>query len=45
VEEDFVNSITTGAPVRLTSFEDGVRYMAVVDRAYEAWLSTTEQGI
>lgn len=45
VEEDFVASITTGAPVRLTSFEDGVRYMAVVDRAHEAWLTTTEQGI
>ncbi|HML97396.1 MAG TPA: Gfo/Idh/MocA family oxidoreductase [Tepidiformaceae bacterium] len=43
VEEDFVNSITTGAPVRLTSFEDGVRYMAVVDRAHQAWFTSTEQ--
>jgi len=45
VEEDFVDSITTGAPVRLTSFADGVRYMAVIDRAHQAWHTTTEQVI
>jgi predicted dehydrogenase len=27
VEQDFVDSIRTGAPVELTSFEDGLRYM------------------
>lgn len=45
VEEDFVASVTTGAPVRLTSFEDGVRYMRVVDRAHWAWETATEQAI
>jgi predicted dehydrogenase len=45
VEEDFVAAVTAGAPVRLTSFEDGVRYMRVVDRAHWAWETATEQGI
>ena len=31
VEADFVDSIRTGAPVRLTSFVDGVRYMAFTE--------------
>lgn len=31
VEADFVNSIRTGDPVRLTSFEDGIRYMMVTE--------------
>jgi predicted dehydrogenase len=31
VEEDFVASIRDGAPVRLTSFVDGVRYMAFTE--------------
>ncbi|MEO9253994.1 MAG: Gfo/Idh/MocA family oxidoreductase, partial [Tepidiformaceae bacterium] len=34
VEEDFVASIREGAPVRLTSFGDGVRYMRFVDAAW-----------
>jgi predicted dehydrogenase len=37
VEEDFVASIRTGAPVRLTSFPDGVRYMRFVDAAWRSW--------
>ncbi len=37
VEEDFVNSILTGAPVRLTNFADGVRYMRFVDTAWRSW--------
>lgn len=32
VEADFVDSIRNGTPVRLTSFEDGVRYMRFTDR-------------
>ena len=31
VEADFVRSIRTGAPVNLTSFEQGVRYMAFTE--------------
>jgi predicted dehydrogenase len=34
VEEDFINSIRTGEPVRLTNFTDGVRYMAFTDAVY-----------
>jgi predicted dehydrogenase len=37
VEEDFVASVATGAPVRLTNFEDGARYMAVIDAAHESY--------
>jgi predicted dehydrogenase len=40
VEEDFVNSIRTGAPVRLTNFADGVRYMQFVDAT---WRSINEE--
>jgi predicted dehydrogenase len=40
VEEDFVNSIRTGEPVRLTNFEDGVRYMRFTDAIYRS----QEQG-
>jgi predicted dehydrogenase len=36
VEEDFVASVRDGAPVRLTSFADGVRYMRVIDAAHES---------
>lgn len=32
VEADFVNSIRTGAPVRLTSFEAGIAYMKFTDQ-------------
>jgi predicted dehydrogenase len=38
VEEDFVASIREGAPVRLTSFADGVRYMRVIDAAHRSYL-------
>ena len=31
VEEDFVDSIRDGAPVELTSFDEGVRYMAFTE--------------
>ncbi|MCK9518667.1 MAG: Gfo/Idh/MocA family oxidoreductase [Dehalococcoidia bacterium] len=37
VEQDFVDSITAGAPVRLTNFSDGVRYMRFVDAAWRSW--------
>jgi predicted dehydrogenase len=37
VEADFVDSIRNGAPVRLTSFTDGVRYMRFIDAAWESW--------
>ncbi|WP_322796445.1 Gfo/Idh/MocA family oxidoreductase [Tepidiforma sp.] len=37
VEEDFIASIREGAPVRLTSFEDGLAYMRVVDTAHRSW--------
>lgn len=36
VESDFVDSIVNGAPIRLTSFEDGVRYMRFVDAAWRS---------
>ena len=31
VEADFINSIRDGAPVELTSFEDGLLYMQLID--------------
>ncbi len=37
VEEDFINSIRTGAPVELTSFEDGVKYMGFTEAVYLSW--------
>lgn len=37
VEADFADSIERGAPVRLTSFADGVRYMRFVDAAWRSW--------
>jgi predicted dehydrogenase len=37
VEADFVDSIRTGAPVRLSSFEDGVRYMRLVEAVWASW--------
>lgn len=36
VEADFVNSIRTGDPVRLTSFEDGMRYMMVTEAIFRS---------
>ncbi len=37
VEADFVESIRTGAPVRLTDFATGVRYMRFTEAAWKAW--------
>lgn len=37
VEEDFINSIRTGKPVELTSFENGLKYMRFTQRAYNSW--------
>lgn len=37
VEQDFVDSITKGMPVRLTNFQDGVRYMRFIDAAWRSW--------
>jgi predicted dehydrogenase len=37
VEADFVESIRTGAPVRLTDFATGVRYMRFTEAAWRAW--------
>ncbi len=37
VEADFVDSIREGKPVTLTSFEDGVRYMAFTDAVHRSW--------
>jgi len=37
VESDFVDSVRSGAPVRLTNFEDGLRYMAFMDAAWKSW--------
>ena len=37
VEEDFVASIRTGAPVKLTDFATGVRYMRLTDAVWRSW--------
>jgi len=37
VEADFVESIRTGEPVRLTDFPTGVRYMRFTEAAWTAW--------
>jgi hypothetical protein len=34
VEADFIDSIRDGAPVRLTNFTDGVRYMEFTDTVH-----------
>lgn len=39
VEADFIHSIRTGAPVELTSFADGVKYMRFTEAVYLAWQS------
>jgi len=45
VEEDFVASVLQGAPVRLTSFPDGVRYMRVIDAAHESYRAGSARPI
>ncbi len=37
VEEDFINSVRTGAPVELTNFDDGLKYMRFTQRVYNSW--------
>ena len=39
VERDFVDSIRTGARVILTNFEDGVRYMQIIEAAHRSRLA------
>jgi predicted dehydrogenase len=39
VEADFVDSVLAGAPVRLTNFDDGVKYMRFIDGAWQSWKS------
>ena len=36
VEQDFVDSIRRGAPVTLTSFDDGLHYMRVIEAVYRS---------
>ncbi|MEO8541688.1 MAG: Gfo/Idh/MocA family oxidoreductase [bacterium] len=45
VEEDFVASIREAAPVRLTSFADGVRYMGVIDAAHRAYENASHEFV
>jgi predicted dehydrogenase len=42
VEADFVESIRTGAPVRLTDFATGVRYMRFTEAAWQAWQKSSK---
>ena len=37
VEADFIDSIRFGAPVELTSFADGVRYMQFTEAVWRSW--------
>lgn len=37
VEEDFIRSIREGAPVTMTNFETGVKYMEFVEAAWRSW--------
>ena len=37
VEQDFVASVREGAPVELTSFRDGVRYMRFIEAVWDSW--------
>jgi predicted dehydrogenase len=37
VESDFVASIREGAPVTLTNFDDGVKYMRFTDAVWTSW--------
>lgn len=39
VEADFMASVRDGAPITLTNFEDGVRYMRFTDAVWESWNS------
>ena len=37
VEADFIDSIRDGAPVELTNFKNGVRYMQVIEATWRSW--------
>lgn len=37
VEADFAASVRSGAPVRLTNFSDGVKYMRFTDAVWHSW--------
>ncbi len=37
VEQDFVASVRDGAPVELTNFRDGVRYMRFIEAVWDSW--------
>jgi predicted dehydrogenase len=37
VEEDFVDSVRTGAPVKLTNFASGLGYMRVTEAIWRSW--------
>ena len=39
VESDFVDSVLRGSPVRLTNFDDGLKYMRFIDGAWRSWQS------
>jgi hypothetical protein len=45
VEEDFVASIRTGTPARLTDFETGLAYMRFTDAARRAAANFSSQAI
>jgi predicted dehydrogenase len=45
VEQDFVDSIRTGAPVRLTGFADGVRYMAFTQAVADSLASGRTEAV
>ncbi len=45
VEYDFMRSVREGAPVTLTSFADGVRYMRFTDAVWESWNSGQSRDI
>ncbi len=45
VEYDFMRSVREGAPVTLTNFEDGVRYMRFTDAVWESWNSGESRDI
>lgn len=45
VEADFMRSIREAAPINLTSFEDGLRYMRFTDAVWHSWTTKTTQEI
>jgi predicted dehydrogenase len=43
VEADFINSIRTGAPVKLTTFEQGVRYMTFTEMVSQSLANNSQK--